>query len=129
MKCSNCFNNIISIYQCRYCSKSFCSLQCLEIHNSKIHIMANNCEPSIPKINSPYLINGFLKATISYDPYYSLKNLVPICDEYGKVKLIGSGSYGQVYLSLHTINKKYYAVKHMDKKKLYSLLHSLTSIQ
>ena len=129
MKCSKCFNNITSMYNCRYCPKIFCSLQCLEIHNSKFHITTNNSNCNISKINSPYLIKGFLRTNISYDPYFSLKNFIPVFDDYGKVKLIGSGSYGQVYLALHTINKRYYAVKHMDKKKLYSLLHSLTSIQ
>ena len=129
MKCSNCLNILISTFRCRYCPKNFCSLCCLEIHCAKYHQEKNNDIAHSFQINSPYLIYGFLNQTISYDPFYSLKNFVPIYDEFGKLKIIGSGSYGQVYLALHTINKRNYAIKHMDKKKLFSILHSLSSIQ
>ena len=129
MKCSNCYAILVSTYRCRYCPNHFCSLSCLDYHCSKNHPENNITTVNIPQINSPYLIYGIINNSIIYDSFYSLKNFVPIYDEYGKVKIIGSGSYGQVYLALHSINKKYYAIKHMDKKKLYSLLHSLSSIQ
>ena len=129
MKCSNCQKDLISIFRCRYCSQTLCSLQCLEFHCSKFHSIKNTPSSNTSKINSPYLLNGFLNSSIVYDSYYSLDNFVPIYDENGKVQIIGSGSYGQVYLALHILNKKYYAIKHMDKKKLFSLLHSLNSIQ
>ena len=129
MKCSNCQNELISIFRCRYCSKTVCSLKCLELHCSNFHSVKNNTSTSLTRINSPYLLQGFLNSTIVYDSFYSLDNFVPIYDEKGKVQIIGSGSYGQVYLALHILNKKYYAIKHMDKKKLFSLLHSLNSIQ
>ena len=129
MKCSNCQNELISIFRCRYCSKTVCSLKCLELHCSNFHSVKNNTSTSLTRINSPYLLKGFLNSTIVYDSFYSLDNFVPIYDEKGKVQIIGSGSYGQVYLALHILNKKYYAIKHMDKKKLFSLLHSLNSIQ
>ena len=126
MKCPNCSNDLLSIFRCRYCSKSLCSLQCLEHHFSKFHILKTN-PPS--KINSPYLIKGFLNSSIYYDNFYSLDNYIPVYDENGKIQIIGSGSYGQVYLAMNILDKKYYAIKHMDKKKLFNLLHSLTSIQ
>ena len=129
MKCSNCQKDLISIFRCRYCSQTLCSLQCLEFHCSKFHSIKNTPSSNTSKINSPYLLSGFLNSSIVYDSYYSLDNFVPIYDENGKVQIIGSGSYGQVYLALHILNKKYYAIKHMDKKKLFSLLHSLNSIQ
>jgi serine/threonine protein kinase len=47
----------------------------------------------------------------------------------GKIKTIGSGSYGQVYLGMNIIDKKYYAIKHMDKKNIFTILNSLLNIQ
>ena len=129
MKCLNCQTDLISIFRCRYCSQTLCSLQCLEDHCSKFHSMKKESLSKSSKINSPYLLQGFLNTSIIYDSFYSLDNFVPVYDENGKVQIIGSGSYGQVYLALHILNKKYYAIKHMDKKKLFSLLHSLNSIQ
>ena len=129
MKCLNCQTDLISIFRCRYCSQTLCSLQCLEDHCSKFHSMKKESLSNSSKINSPYLLQGFLNSSIIYDSFYSLDNFVPVYDENGKVQIIGSGSYGQVYLALHILNKKYYAIKHMDKKKLFSLLHSLNSIQ
>ena len=129
MKCLNCQTDLISIFRCRYCSQTLCSLQCLEDHCSKFHSIKKESLSNSSKINSPYLLQGFLNSSIIYDSFYSLDNFVPVYDENGKVQIIGSGSYGQVYLALHILNKKYYAIKHMDKKKLFSLLHSLNSIQ
>ena len=91
--------------------------------------MKNNISSNVNRINSPYLIQGFLNSSIIYDSFYSLDNFAPIYDGNGKMHIVGSGSYGQVYLALHFLNKKYYAIKHMDKKKLFSQLHSLESIQ
>ena len=129
MECSVCQNILISSFRCRYCSETLCSLNCLELHCSKFHLIKKNIIIGTSKINSPYLLQGFLNSNITYDSFYSLDNFVPIYDENGKMQIIGSGSYGQVYLALHILNKKYYAIKHMDKKKLFSLLHSLNSIQ
>ena len=128
MKCFNCQTDLISIFRCRNCSQILCSLQCLELHFSKYHSY-NNVSEVIKKVNSPYLLQGFLNSSVNYNSFYSLDNFAPVYDANGKAQIVGSGSYGQVYLALHILNKKNYAIKHMDKKKLFSLLHSLNSIQ
>ena len=60
---------------------------------------------------------------------YSLDNIEPIYNENMEVHITGSGSYGQIYLAIHFINKKYNPIKHMDKKIWFSQFHSLDSIQ
>ena len=131
MKCPNCFNIIMTPYQCRYCQNNFCSLSCLELHYSNYHLNNNNkvYSQNQHKINSPFLVKGILNDTIIYDSTYSLENFEPVFEQDGKIKTIGSGSYGQVYLGLNKITKNYYAIKHMDKKNIQDLLHSLTSTQ
>ncbi len=127
MKCPNCFNDIITSSQCKYCSNIFCSLTCLQFHYSNYHNSNNNNNnlKNQTIINSPFLIKGILNKSIIYDNIYSLNNFVPVLEDDGNLKTIGSGSYGQVYLGLNTITKKYYAIKHMDKKTIYELLHTL----
>ena len=127
MKCPNCFNDIITSSQCKYCSNIFCSLTCLQFHYSNYHNSNNNNNnlKNQTIINSPFLIKGILNKSIIYDNIYSLNNFVPVLEDDGNIKTIGSGSYGQVYLGLNTITKKYYAIKHMDKKTIYELLHTL----
>ena len=95
MKCLNCQTDLISIFRCRYCSQTLCSLQCLEDHCSKFHSMKKESLSNSSKINSPYLLQGFLNTSIIYDSFYSLDNFVPVYDENGKVQIIGSGSYGK----------------------------------
>ena len=133
MKCPNCFNVIMTPFQCKYCSNNFCSTSCLEFHFSNNHInnnIMNNYYSQNKKIvNSPFLVKGILNDTIIYDSIYSLKHFEPVFDLNGKIKTIGSGSYGQVYLGLNTITNEYYAIKHMDKKNIQNLLHSLTAVQ
>ena len=127
MKCSNCFNDIINSSQCKYCPNIFCSLTCLQIHYSNFH-HTNNNNDNLKKhtnIKSPFLVTGTLNKSISYDKIYSLENFVPVVEEDGKIKTLGSGSYGQVYLGYNTITNDYYAIKHMDKKTIFSLLHTL----
>ena len=132
MQCLICYNNIKTSIQCKYCSIIFCSLTCLEIHHLNYHTNNNTnlFSQNNSKINSPFLVKGsFNNNEIIYDSTYSLKYFLPVYDQNGKIKIIGSGAYGQVYLGLNTITKKYYAIKHMDKKNIYNLLHSLTGIQ
>ena len=151
MKCPNCFNIIITPFKCNYCSGDFCSLSCIEIHylnyhndnnsnninqsytNNISHNDTNNINSIYSKntkiITSPFLVKGILNNSIMYDSIYSLKNFIPVYEQNGQLKIIGSGSYGQVYLGLNIITKKYYAIKHMDKKNIYALLHSLASVQ
>ena len=50
-------------------------------------------------------------------------------DKNNKPRILGSGSYGLVYLSRNKINNKYYAIKHMDKLHLNKSLKSLSGIQ
>ena len=98
---------------------------------SKISPIKKNEKSKISKsiINSPYIIEGEInKQKIIYDQKYSLKNFIPIKDEKNEIKIIGSGSFGNVYLSKNIVDKKIYAIKHMEKIKLLKILHSLKGI-
>ena len=141
MKCANCDNLLLSSINCPYCPNFFCSLSCLEPHYSLIHNQnlfhrnesqnQNNIyyfEHST-EINSIFYIKGILNTKINYDPIYDLKNFTPIYQRNGELKTVGSGSYGQVYLGFNSLDNKYYAIKHMNKKNIFSILKSLLNIQ
>ena len=94
--------------------------------NSKKYF--SNSKNKQNNINSPYLVPGILSAhKKSYDEKYKLDNFIPIFED-GKPKIIGCGSFGQVFLVMNAINKKLYAIKHMDKKNLSTKLNSFEGI-
>jgi len=78
-------------------------------------------------IHSPYIIQGILSIKRAYDEKYNLNNFVKITEN-GKPIIIGGGSFGQVYLVKNKINKKLYAIKHMEKKLLAEKLNNLDGI-
>ena len=138
MKCANCVNILISPLHCSYCPFLFCSLSCLETHyllNHNINLfIKNSTENNInfnhsTQINSIFLVKGVLTQKINYNEIYNLNNFIPVYQQDGKLKIIGSGSYGQVYLGQNILDKKYYAIKHMDKKIIFSILNSLLNIK
>ena len=138
MKCSKCNEISLTSLRCPNCPELFCSISCLEPHCSLNHNLNlfHKAESETKtyfthstQINSIFLVKGVLKTQINYDPIYALNNFIPVYQTSGKIKTIGSGSYGQVYLGMNIIDKKYYAIKHMDKKNIFSILNSLLNIQ
>ena len=138
MNCSTCNELLINSLRCPYCPELFCSISCLESHYSLNHNLnlfhKSESETKAyfqhsTQINSLFLVKGVLKTQINYDPLYTLTNFIPVYQASGKIKTIGSGSYGQVYLGMNIIDKKYYAIKHMDKKNIFAILNSLLNIQ
>ena len=141
MNCFTCSKkNLKEITICPYCKNKFCSEHCLSFHaifyhheNNEIDTNKDNLENSNISIdksnngNSPYIVKGYFCKHIKYEPKYSLKNFLP---QYvnGKPKLLGYGSFGKVFLGMNTLDKKYYAIKHMEKKKIYKALHTLETI-
>ena len=94
--------------------------------NSKKYL--SNPKNKQNNIISPYLVPGILNAhKKSYDDKYNINNFIPIFED-KKPKLIGCGSFGQVFLVMNTINKKLFAIKHMDKKNLSTKLNSFEGI-
>ena len=150
MKCSKCQNNIEQKINCMICKNSFCSNNCMESHfvlSHKRKLLINipfNNNPIYKKenytqntyenqieiekeIESPYLVTGILNRKRKYDEKYNLKNFITIFEN-EKPKIIGGGSFGQVFLVMNSVNKKLYAIKHMSKKSLYEKLNTLDGI-
>jgi len=144
MECYCCSKILKDYIDCSICKNKFCSEPCLSLHNILYH--RDNYKPDSEKenienknnnftnddenndaYNSPYIVKGYLSMEIEYDPIYSLKNF---SYEYfnGKPKLIGYGSFGRVYLGKNIFDKKFYAIKHMEKRSIYKAVHSLDSI-
>ena len=146
--CSKCSKIIRSIKYCNFCKDEFCSDSCLEHHINSFHLSEKNIKK--PKSNrirnnnniynnngfvkisdyfsSPYLTKGTMLLTKPvFDKTYSLNNFEPVIEN-GKQKVIGSGSYGKVFLAINKIDKKYYAIKRMQKKNLIKALKTLKGI-
>ena len=128
MKCLICNGVTSKRIKCLLCNHVFCSYNCMETHiiishNNRIiqniidiknnlnsNINNNNYleeekkEEREIKIQSPYLIPGILNIRRSYDQKYNLNNFIPIIEK-GKPKIIGGGSFGQVFLVLNKKNK------------------------
>ena len=143
MKCSNCYNYINNIKQCNLCQDILCSEECFFSHNQIYHqtnieeahvdnsINNNsflNYAKEIDDISSPFLVKGIMNyGYILYDPMYSPDNFTLIYSD-GIPKIIGNGSFGQVFLAVNSIDQKIYAIKHMEKEKLIKYLNCLDPI-
>ena len=138
MKCFGCSKYIISKNYCSLCDNLFCSDSCIEAHKITYHRISklyknnpNSNQPTIPQtpqINSKYITEGKIFQKIEYNKIYNLNNFVQILAKNNKPYIIGSGSYGQVYLCQNIRNNKYYAIKHMDKSRLKKTLKTLSGI-
>ena len=118
------FKNCKNSKNLPYCEFKICSESCLSLHSILYHseIYKSNIQNDEKEIDnnnnyqkSPYIVKGYLCKQIKYDPIYSLKNFEPVFFN-EKKKLIGYGSFGKVFLGINKYDKKYYAIKHMEKK-------------
>ena len=141
MKCFGCskeITNQINYSLCDLCDQIFCSSSCTEAHIITYHKTNKNFMRNIninhplksekKQIISKFITEGKIIQKIQYDQLYNLKNFNQVCDINKKPIILGSGSYGQVYLCLNKINKKYYAIKHMNKNCLKKALKTFSGI-
>ena len=151
MKCSMCNDYLSNKQKCLLCHQLFCSYICIEshiilAHNKKVYQKKININNNVDNqkskylietieeekkeiiIQSPYLIPGIFNIKRTYDQKYNLNNFIPVSEKNKKPTKIGCGSFGEVYLVMHKRNKKYYAIKHMEKKLLVEKLNSLDGI-
>ena len=142
MNCSRCFKPINILIECNLCAEQFCSNECFLYHNqdyhqshyeqSQIENSTNNNSflnyARLSNLQSPFLVMGAMNYDfIKYDPIYSPDNFTLIYSN-GVPKSIGTGSFGQVYLAINNIDKKTYAIKHMQKERLLKYLNCLDPI-
>ena len=138
MKCFSCSKNIHKEIICEQCSNKFCSDSCIAFHYSFYHQNGNNKEEininnysdntnNIEKNTSNFLTDGYLLKEIKYESIYDIKNFKHHLVN-GKPKLLGYGSFGNVYLEINKINKKFYAIKHIEKKRILKALNTLEPI-
>ena len=147
MKCTRCGNSIKSIFQCNICKQKFCTEDCLIFHSSLYHqsnisspimngslntnnsFLINKREYNLNNEISPFLVKGiFNNNEIKYDQFFSLDNYILIYEKEGIPKLVGKGSFGQVYLAENKLNKRLYAIKHMEKEDLIRFFKDLDQI-
>ena len=140
MNCFSCSKDIKNVINCDKCSSKFCSGSCLAFHyifyhneeednnnNEKELNNSNNEIDYIHKIHSPYITKGIFLKEIKYESIFEIKNFKHQIVN-GNPKLLGYGSFGKVYLEINKINKKFYAIKHMEKKRIFKALKTLEPI-
>ena len=93
----------------------------------KISRIQNNKLQKASIISSPYITYGFMAKYLIYDKKYDLDNFIPEM-KHNKPIIIGTGSYGKVFLYRNIIDNKLYAIKHMEKYRLYRTLKTLSGI-
>ena len=138
MNCFSCSKNIHKEIMCDQCSNKFCSDSCIAFHYSFYHQNVNNKEEininnysdntnNIEKNTSNFLTDGYFLKEIKYESIYDIKNFKHHLVN-GKPKLLGYGSFGNVYLEINKINKKFYAIKHIEKRRILKALNTLEPI-
>ena len=124
--CPNCKLKPVlkKILACNFCSKYFCSMNCLMKHislHSKTDVsIANTLKKRQSKDTSmqfSFMKQGIFTDNYKYDNDYNIQNFSKVYDGFIPVEL-GSGAFGHVYLVVHNFTKKKYALKVINKRKL-----------
>lgn len=124
--CPNCEKNPVKkkIFACNFCSKYFCSMNCLMKHislHSKTDVsIANTLKKRQSKdttMQFSFMKQGIFIDNCIYDKDYDIKNFSKVYDGFIPVEL-GSGAFGHVYLVVNNFTKKKYALKVINKRKL-----------
>lgn len=134
MKCENvichkCEKSVIQNSSCSQCDKKFCSNQCMIDHFFEIHKNSNDINmsgsfslASIKKLHrkssvSTFIRQGEMLKELEVNDYFNFENFEK--SKLGKkTQILGSGSFGDVYLVKHVVDGKFFAVKKMDKDKI-----------
>jgi serine/threonine protein kinase len=121
----NCKKNIKAIFACTKCGIKYCSNTCMIDHFFEKHQNnTNEGSPSISiklnrksSVNSSFMKRGEFMKEVKLDPYYNYENLTRI--KLGnKMHVLGHGAFGDVYLTKHNKDGKFFAVKQMQKKRI-----------
>ena len=128
-ECPNCKRKVLTkkILACKFCDKYFCSLTCLMQHSS-LHSKSSGQNNIITKLKKKqskdkteqysFIIPGIFTDNYKYDKKYDISNFSKIYEGFIPFEL-GRGSFGCVYLVTHNITGKKYALKVIDKHKLF----------
>ena len=138
MNCFSCSKIIKKEIKCDKCESKLCSDSCLAFHYIFYHQEENNknsdnninneiTDININNNNSPYITKGYFLKEIKYESIYDIKNFQHQLVN-GKPKLLGYGSFGKVFLEINKINKKFYAIKHIEKSRIKKVLKTLEPI-
>ena len=138
MNCFSCSKNMQKEIKCSQCINIFCCDSCVAFHyifyhQNEINVQDINNDNSNNNLNinenkkSPFITEGYFLKEIKYESIYDIKNFKHQLVN-GKPKLLGYGSFGNVFLEINKINKKFYAIKHIEKKRIYKALHTLDNI-
>ena len=137
MNCFSCSKNTKKEIKCDKCDNKFCSDSCLAFHYIFYHEEENNKNSDFKynndinnnniNNNSPLITKGYFLKEIKYESIYDIKNFQHQLVN-GKPKLLGYGSFGKVFLEINKINKKFYAIKHMEKSLIKKVLKTLDPI-
>ena len=111
--CVQCKLKKQSSYQCKPCQIKTCSFDCLNKHN-KDHKTPTKLQSIIETLKikrkstleTPFAIKGEILKELNPVNLFDLKNF-----EINKQSKIGSGAYGDVFLSKNKANNVFYAIK------------------
>ena len=125
--CENkkCKKYINTIYTCNKCGIKYCSNSCMIDHYFEKHqnnVLDGSANFSIKlnkrsSVHSSFLKKGEFLKEVKLNPHYDYKNLNKV--KLGnKLHVLGSGAFGDVYLTKHKVDDKFYAVKQMQKERI-----------
>ena len=135
--CERCSEEVQKFNKCSECRASFCSLKCLLIHFKANHQKSTPLSPTRSPLlkkknlltNKKNIVTGVLVPMKPYQMTQGEFSEFEVLQRKGSNVLLGSGAYGDVYLSRHKPTNKLYAMKQLNKKLILSKISNLEPIR
>jgi serine/threonine protein kinase len=121
----SCKKVTVATFTCKQCGTIYCSNTCMiehvfQKHSGQIDEGLAQISIKLPtraSVASPFLKKGEFLKKYTYDPFFDFKNLIKLKIN-GKINVLGCGAFGDVFLTKHKLDDKFYTVKQMQKSKI-----------